>query len=326
MKLAISLATRGRPQQVVDTILKSVANWTNPNTVLWVMVDNDDEPTINVLGRVLKGEKVKASVCVREDTIAEKWNRIVRLEPDADLYLVAADDDPYVTPAYDQKLLDAASRFPDGIGMVYGHMANASFSGVVAPTKGLVQKLGHIFPTFFPYWFVDHWTDDVARLIDRISFADVRTDQSKAGKTQELREPAWWATWFDAAYLMRRKIAHDIINSDSTEFYEGDVGVSNWRKGVLLTHHPLIEYRSRWINDNVRANAQNLERWAGLPTADERYQRVKQRAIDMIPHLLDDYGMAAEEAEMFRKALLPAKVVPVSAATEFRPALQRWSA
>jgi hypothetical protein len=318
-KLAISLATRGRPQQLIDTITKSVANWTNPETVMWVMCDNDDKDTQTALIDQMRHPAVHMSTKPREDTIAEKWNRIIDLEPDADLYLVAADDDPYVTPGYDQKLLDAAARFPDGIGMVYGHMANASFSGVVAPTSGLVQKLGHIFPTYFPYWFVDHWTDDVARLIDRISFADVRTDQSRAGKTQEMREPGWWATWFDAAYLMRRKIAHDIVDGFSWPVARGP------EYDRIKSCAPLIEYRSRWVNDQVRANSQHYERWSGLSTADARYQRVKQRAIDMIPHLLDDYGMDPAEAAMFRNALIPTKAQPVSVVTEFRPALQRWA-
>jgi hypothetical protein len=316
-KLAISLATRGRPQQLIDTITKSVAHWTNPETVMWVMVDQDDFATT----AALKSEWIKIDTRPREDTIAEKWNRIVELEPNADIYLVAADDDPYVSEGYDQKLLDAAARFPDGIGMVYGHMANASFSGVVAPTRGLVVKLGGIFPTFFPYWFVDHWTDDVAKLIDRISFADVRTDQSKAGKTQEMREPGWWATWFDAAYLMRRKIALDVVNSD--DFYSPGM----FRRASLEPSAPmsLIEHRSRWTNDNVRVDSAAYDKWSGLSVADARYQRVKQRAIDMIPHLLDDYGMDPAEAAMFRKALLPVKPQAVTEHTELRPALQRWA-
>jgi len=65
------------------------------------------------------------------------------------------------------------------------------------------------------------WTDDIARLIGRLSFADVRTDQSRAGKTQEMREPGWWATFFDAAYLMRRKIARDIIDGEDFQEPEG---------------------------------------------------------------------------------------------------------
>jgi hypothetical protein len=323
MKLAISLATRGRPEQLIDTVTKSVANWTNPRTVLYIMADGDDEPTADAIGRWGKlGDRIKLSVRPREDTIAEKWNRVIEFEPDADLYLIAADDDPYVTPGYDQKLLDAAARFPDGIGMVYGHMANASFSGVVAPTRGLVDKLGHIFPTYFPYWFVDHWTDDIAKMIDRISFADVRTDQSKAGKTQEMRQPEWWATWFDAAYLMRRKIAHDIVDNLPPPF-------SSWHETARIKScAPLIEHRSRWVNDQVRHLAPQYEHWSGLSNTDARYQRVKQRAINMVPHLLNDYGMDPAEAARYSEALCPWLTIDILSRQSSRltSAVTRWSA
>lgn len=300
MKLCISLATRGRPQQVVDTIKRSTVNLALPNTVMMVQVDADDAGTIEALDNAALDSRVVVNVKPREDTIAGKWNRAL-VEP-ADLYLVAADDDPYVSEGYDVRLLDAARLFPDGIGMVYGRMANASFSGVVAPTRGLTEKLGHIFPELFPYWFVDHWTDDLARMIGRLSFADVQTDQSRAGKTQEMREPGWWATFFDAAYLMRRKIARDIIDG-------ADFDTPEWHKEMLRRSPHLIEYRSKWINENVRAQSKQLEGWSGLSTADERYQRIKRRALEMVPHLLDDYGMPTEEARHYRNALTPPTVV-----------------
>ena len=315
-KLVISLATRGRPQQLIETLTKSICNLTHPETLFIVHVDEDDRATqwaflnsVHPAGtlRAAAGQ-LAINIRPREDTIGAKWNRA--LEVPADLYLVAADDDPYITPGYDTKLLEAASRFPDQIGMVYGHMANASFPGVVAPTRGLCEKLGGIFPEHFPYWWVDHWTDDIARMIGRISFADVRTDQSKAGRTQEMREPAWWATWFDAAHLMRRGIAEAIIKSD--DFQE-----PQWRKEMLIAQAPLIEARSRWINDQVRAQGRQLEGWSGLTAADERYQRVKQKAVEMIPQLLQ--GMPEDRepgvlgswgAAAYRYALTPPGEAP----------------
>jgi len=219
------------------------------------------------------------------------------------VYLVAADDDPYVTPGYDTLIIEAAKRFPDSTGMVYGHLANLSFSGAVAPTRKLCDLMGGvIFPPLFPYWFVDHWTDDVARIIGRISFANIRTDQSRPGITQEMREPGWWATFFDAAYLMRRKQAHDIM--DHEDFRSS---TPEWQINLLKTHHPLIEVRSRMINSGVRAQDKQLSQWAGNLPPDERYNRVKQRAIALIPRLLEDYGMPESEQEMFRKFLLPQK-------------------
>lgn len=303
MNLVISMATRGRPEQMVNTIRRSIQHWTDKNTAMLVACDEDDPGSIEALAKAEFGERVVATNTPRLDTIADKWNLAMSIQ--ADIYLVVGDDDPYVTPGYDTKIIEASKRFPDGIGMVYGALANLSFSGSVAPTAGLVKKLGYIQPPLFPYWFVDHWTDDVARIIGRISVADIRTDQSQAGRTQEFREPAWWATFFDACYLKRRREAHKIINSD-------DFAGEPWHKELLRTHHPLIEQRSRMINSTVRGQAKQLEGWysGGLHKDDPRYLRVKQRAIDMIPGLLNDHEMLDEEREVFRSILLPPTTVP----------------
>jgi 2,3-bisphosphoglycerate-independent phosphoglycerate mutase len=90
-------------------------------------------------------------------------------------------------------------------------LANLSFSGAIAATRKWCDIVGYLQPEHFPYWFCDHWTDDVVKMIGRISYADIRTDQSKAGRTQEMREPSWWATFFDACYLMRRRQARAIL-------------------------------------------------------------------------------------------------------------------
>lgn len=316
MKLCISLATRGRPEQLIETITKSAANLVLPNTVFMVQVDEDDKGTIDALGKAALDKRIKVNVKPREDTIAAKWNRALQ-EP-ADIYLVAADDDPYITPGYDGKLCAGASLFPDGIGMVYGHMANVSFSGVVAPTRGLTDKLGHIFPEVFPYWFVDHWTDDLAKLIGRIAFADVRTDQSNVGKTQEMREPGWWATWFDAGYRIRRQIAQQIIDGD--DFQE-----SMATKERLKQSAPLIEYKSRWINNNVRARNNELANWSGLDNTDERYLRVRDRAVAMIPKLLE--GMEPLEAERYRRDLLMPRAIEAAWEHDegrLKPIMKQW--
>lgn len=301
MKLVITLATRNRPAQLVETIQRSTANLVLPNTVFIVQVDGDDRPTIEALNAAPLDKRVRVNVAPREDTIAAKWNRALS-EP-ADLYLVAADDDPYITPAYDANLIEAGKLFPDGIGMVYGRMANASFSGAVCPTAKFCEKLGHIFPEYFPYWFVDHWTDDLARLVGRLSYAEVHTDQSRAGKTQEMREPGWWATWFDAAYLMRRRIARQIIDSE-------DFKTPEWHKEILRRSYPLIEYRSKWINDNVRAMSQQYERISALNVHDQRYQRVRDRAVAMVTAMLSDPEMGADEVLRYRTILTPPTVVP----------------
>jgi hypothetical protein len=294
MRLVVSLATRGRPQQLIETIKRNCACLSRPDTLVMVQIDDDDGPTIEQVVYKDNGfdKRVLLDVQPREDTVAAKWNRA--LQQHAGVYTIIGDDDPYVVPDTDEKILHAAGLFPDGYGFVYGHLANASFPGIVCLTKGMTELLGYIQPEYFPYWFCDHWTDDIARICGRIGFADVRTDQGRAGKTQEMREPAWWATWFDANYLRRRTEAHRVILMlDEME----------WRKKILYSHHPLIEFRSKWINDNVRGQARQLETWSALGTKDERYQRVKQKAVDAVPVIMA--ALPDQEARAYREFLTP---------------------
>ena len=91
MKLVISMATRGRPGQVVDTIRKSIINWTNPETVMQVQLDHDDPQPYDYLKDAKFGERVLLNVQQREDTVAAKWNRALSIP--ADVYLVVGDDE-----------------------------------------------------------------------------------------------------------------------------------------------------------------------------------------------------------------------------------------
>ena len=292
MKLVISLATRGRPQQLLDTIQKDIATLGQNNTVLMVQVDADDQPTIMMLRNMALDKRVQVSVRNREDTIAAKWNRA--LEEPADLYMIKGDDDPLTGKNVDSKLLDAAMQFPDGLGMVYGHYANLSFPGVLCLTAGMTEQLQCIMPEHFPYWFCDHWMDDIARMIGRIAFADVRTDQSQAKPTQECREPFWWATWFDAAVGLRHAIADNVMAKLQDE---------PWRKAMHKNNWPWIDMRSSLINNSVRINSRDLEWNNGNPLSlkDERYQRVKERAIARVPEMLalmEDKAKVATFAEI----------------------------
>jgi hypothetical protein len=73
----------------------------------------------------------------------------------------------------------------------------------------------------------------------------------------------------------------------------------------------MIEFRSRWINDGVRAQSQALTAMNGNPTIfDARYQRKKAEAIAVVPQLLAGFGMNPEEQEMFRLRLIPPTTIP----------------
>lgn len=266
MKLLINLATRGRPQIVLNTIQRTLPNITNPETVFMVSVDSDDQTTIDIL-KDLPG--ITLNIRPREDSVGEKFNRALATE--ADLYMVMVDYVPHLTPGFDQKIIDA-NTFPDGIGVIYSHLANASFPTLNVVTRRYAELTGGIYPTYFPYWFIDHWLDDVARMVDRINFVDVLVDISNKQPTMELRDISFWTQFYDAKEPERLAQANEIINH---------LLEPSWRKKLLRESFPLVTTRSRIINASVRQSMGTL----GTIAADDRYTRILEHAKTLVPEV-----------------------------------------
>jgi hypothetical protein len=309
MKLLISLASRGRPALLVDTLHKTLDNIARPDTKILVALDEDDPPSCEAVKKELTSQplpgRILMSVRPREDTIAEKWNRA--LEWDADLYMPMVDHTVPTTRAFDHMIVQAAEhmydQFNDNICAVHIHMSNLSFAAYNALSNGWVQRLGQIYPTYFPFWFVDHWTDDLARMINRIAYADVAFNNARKPMTQEMREPGWWATWYDAAWPLRMKQANKLLeNMRVTEGY----------KNNLRTGWDRVFMRSARINYNVRRMDQGLSQAGGnLSLKDPRYLRVKQKALAMVDDLLADFppvssvpGLQAKKPADYLRAIL----------------------
>ncbi len=274
MSLTIALATRGRAPSLKRTLDRTIPNLFREDTRLLVLVDEDDEETLEAV----LPSRVEKFIRPRPDSVGAKFNAAVQAAP-ADVYLAMVDYVAYVTPGFDQKILDA-NVFPDGIGVIYNHMANLSFPYMNAVTQGYVDAAGGMYPEDFPYWFVDHWLDDIARMIDRIAVADVRPFSDFKPPTQSHREPAFWATLFDCLMLERRRIARRII--DSPEFLEPE-----WRKTLLRSAYPLIEERSLMVNNMVKGMA------ALDTTTDERYERIRARAVETMNRCIPELEAAA---------------------------------
>lgn len=263
MRLTIALATRGRHEMLAWTINRTMENIGLDDTRLVILADEDDHPTN---GLTVRDERVVVSVAPREESLGGKYNRALRLAP-ADVYMAMVDYAPHVTPGFDAAVLEAARLFPDGIGVIYNHMANLSFPSLNAVTARWAEMTGGIYPEIFPYWFVDHWLDDLARMTDRMACADVRVDVSNRPGTQEQREPTFWGTVFDSLALERRRMANLIIDA---------MDEPQWRKAVLRSRMHLVEERSRLINTIVRSMSASEE------SSDPRYQRIRARALETV--------------------------------------------
>lgn len=274
MKLTINVITRGRPKLLIKTIDSILANIELPETRLLICADDDDDLTVVALKLAKLGPKVVVSVAPREDSRGEKYDRALRLAP-ADVYLPAVDCALFKTKGFDRLILEAAAVFPDGIGCVYTPMANLSWPKFQAPTAGLVKKLGYIYCHDYPFWFVDHELDDIVKMIDRYSYADIDIDVSsmRPAKTIGLRDLAFWAAYFDARTNVRREIARSIL--EAPDFRELE-----WRKQLCMRNSALVEQRSMMITGQNRHESAVLEASrGGVDSAnDERYQRIKSKA------------------------------------------------
>jgi len=268
--LTIILATRGRPHIVLPTIEQTMANVRNPDTKLIIAIDHDDAATISAAAKITD-ERVIPDVRQREDSLGEKYNNRLSIAP-ADVYLVMVDYAAHITEGFDQNILEAASIFPDKIGVVYNHMANLSFPEINAVTHRLVELMGGIYPAHYPYWFVDHHLDEIAHMIDRIVCADVRIDTSRRPGTMDAREPYWWATFFDCLAPVRREQAEHILSAP-------DFQMPEWHKRMLKTRWKnMIEEKSTRINETLRRAV-----WAkGIGGYDERYLRIKAKAMQVV--------------------------------------------
>jgi CTP:molybdopterin cytidylyltransferase MocA len=269
--LTIGIVTRGRPELVQWTVRETLSQ-VRGNTQIVVLADHDDD-----LSGVDFPDCVTVDVRQREDSVGAKWNRMMQIAP-ADVYFAMVDYRPQITPGFDAKIVEAASVFPDGIGCVYQQLANLSFPTYQAITARMAELMGGFYVTHFPYWFVDHWLDDISRMIGRFVYAPGDTQiGNRKGGTQDFREPGLWATLYDAMYGEREEMAEWLLTH---------MDEPSWRKDMLRRNFALVHQRSRLINSIVR----NME---GNAPFDDRYLRLRSKAASKLQALYEDMEKAA---------------------------------
>jgi hypothetical protein len=277
LKLTFNIGARARPEKLLKTVEASLATAVRPDTTFLICLDDDDESMRPILDRFPKDPRILISVKPREDSRGEKYDRCFTEAP-ADVYLLGVDHSQLLTKGWDQIILDAAALFPDGIGVINGPMNNMSFPKLQAITHKLATMIGHTYNWDYPFWFIDHELDDIARMIGRYVFVDIEIDTTtlRAGnRTQRMRDLKFWTSYFYTFNTYRRELANRIINSP--EFIAPD-----WEKKMLSTWHHPVEARSNFINQEVYNDAENLERDHGAngEPPDPGYIRLMKAAAE----------------------------------------------
>lgn len=279
MKLSIIITTRNRPHLIVPTVRETIRRSRHPETRIIVMHDEDDRLTAGVKPQL---ERMGARVMTvpRPHSFGEKVNLGIAAEP-ADVYLLLVDYTPITTEGFDQKILEAAAMHPDGHAFICGWWANLSFPMLNAVTHKMVEKMGGMYPKYYPYWFIDHHLFNVARMIDRVVFVDVVADDSAkktaAGPvwTTNKRETWLWALLFDALAKEQQEQARSII--ESPDFDETPA-----RKRVLINNFPWVMHHSACVNSLSRAEPGDDF------TTDTWYERVRANGIAKLKEVLSE--------------------------------------
>jgi hypothetical protein len=289
MSLSISLGTRARPGMLARTVEATLPNITHKDTKLVICADDDDEGTLSLQDK-LNDPRIIWSILPREDSLGEKFNRVLTAAQ-ADVYLAMVDYGPMVTKGFDEKIIEAAQVYPDGYAVILNHLVcavdpcqpnNNSFSQINAVTHKLAVKMGGMYPAIFPYWFVDHWLEDMATLIGRKVFVDIVANCTSRPGTMDRREPAFWGVVFDWLHIERNRLAAEIINLP-------DFDETAARKAALLRNMPFTNERSFSINSWLRE----------LPPGDiqdERYLRIRQKAFELVQGIQAEFEKKKEAA------------------------------
>lgn len=271
MAVTLNLITRGRPHLIGETIERTLENIADPFTKYVISVDDDDPETIEVANKYQRHCIVL--VAPREDTMGEKIDRALKVP--GSVYLTQVDYAPILTKGFDIQLLDAEMRFPDGIGYIHSHLANLSFPSLIAITHKTVECTGNLGPAYFPYWFWDHWSTELAKRIGRIAYVEFEVDHysRRTNTTMELRDLEFWATFYDAMAFEREREANALL---------GKMVDPDWHKDLLRNQWPLIHQWSCIINNMARRDAAEIEAARNPVPADDRYKRIKKNAENVL--------------------------------------------
>jgi hypothetical protein len=279
VKIALCVASRGRPKQLSDTLAITMAGAELPTTFAAVALDDDDDTR----HAVAAGPRSIVSIAPREDSLGAKYNRCHSLAP-ADLYVVMTDDVWIAKPGWDAELARTASLFADGIGAVFfGAMqVESALPAAYALSAKLIEKIGFFQTPDFPFWWHDTTTFELVTMMGRALYADIRLGRyPRDGGTRGARDIAWWAAFFDLNRSRRVEIARDVILD--AEFQE-----QPYRKAQLLGAIPQLVTMFERMNAGLRdaAHVAGLEATIAFDApADARYLRIKARAHSILQRL-----------------------------------------
>ena len=273
MKLSLLIASRGRPVELLRTIAEIDRRVAKPDDLtISVALDSDDGS--NPPAPETRSQLVW-HIGDREDSLGAKYNRAARFAL-AQAYVLGADDNIFTTDGWDELIRQRMLEFPACFGFVYFGRLDGTLPTNMAIPHRLIERQGFMFPEFWPVWFHDTWTDEIAHMTGRILWAQIDVEEiGGRGKSRGVRDVAFWAALFDATRPFRAELATELSREHNPQWLQTQLAQ---RRDILNLY---FASRMARLRDPATAHAFEQRMSFDAPD-DERYRRIKAQAEAMM--------------------------------------------
>lgn len=143
-RLVISCPTRNQPQMALETIRSACLT---SKAEIWLYIDEDQRDLYR--GYIDGGDGWKAMVGPRIGP-AKANNAIIDANPGAAAYGWVDDNARFMTPGWDEYVLDELNKFPGRIGVVSAHHNSGPFVNFACVSNRWVETIGWLaYPEVF---------------------------------------------------------------------------------------------------------------------------------------------------------------------------------
>lgn len=176
--------TRARPGNMERLCHSIYTTATEPEKIELVFyIDDDDEVSTDKARELDKDFRI-TYIIGRRIVLSKMWNECYSVSS-GDYLFHCGDDIVMRTPGWDTIVRDKIDEFDDKIAFVYGDDMNP---GVPAEfgTHGFIHRnwaktVGYFVPPYFSSDWNDTWLNDVAKMINRHFFVDIKTEHMHPG-------------------------------------------------------------------------------------------------------------------------------------------------
>ena len=201
MKITALIPSRGRSFQLLATIRTAQKLESGKHEVTYIVgCDADDPETIGMcqllkIGSV-QGGQVTAHCFERTASLGAMVNQMCRDVP-GDVYCSMCDDMLIVTPGWDDKIADAATKTPDGVFFWKIDEKRPATWAIV--THKWLTAAGQMFTEHFPFWWDDLWILELWVLVSEGPPLQIEAEaEDRPAKTMRMRDLRFWTEFFES--------------------------------------------------------------------------------------------------------------------------------